>query len=78
MARRRVRLSSKWPTFAATARVFNLSAATRRRISREVEEFLKKHKDVLAAANGRGTAVKSHRPVVRKTTHRPARVSHAR
>jgi len=78
MARRRVRLSSKWPTFAATARVFKLSAATRRRISREVEEFLEKHKDVLAAANGGGTPVKSLRPVARKAAHRPARVSHAR
>ena len=78
MARRKIRLSSKWPTFAATARVFNLSAATRRRISREVEEFLKTHKDALAAANGRGIAVKSHRRVIRRAAHRPARVSHAR
>ncbi len=77
VARRKIRLSSKWPTFAATARVFNLSAATRRRISREVEEFLKTHKDALAAANGRGTAVNSHRRVTRKVAHRPVRVSHA-
>jgi len=78
MARRRIRLSSKWPTFAATARVFKLSAATRRRISREVEEFLEKHRDALAAAKGRGTVVKSHRGVARKAAHRPDRVSHAR
>jgi hypothetical protein len=78
MARRKIRLSSKWPTFAGTARVFNLSAATRRRISREVEEFLKTHKDALAAANGRGTAVKSRRHVARKAVHRPVRLSHAR
>ena len=78
MARYRMRLSSKWPTFAATARVFKLSAATRRRISREVEEFLEKHNDALAA-NGRGTAVKSHRRVARKAAHRPPPgVSHAR
>jgi hypothetical protein len=73
-----MRLSSKWPSFAATARVFKLSAATRRRISREVEEFLEKHKDALATANGRGTAVKSRRRVARKVANRPARVSHAR
>ncbi len=77
MARRRVRLSSKWPTFAATARVFKLSAATRRRISREVEEFLKTHKDALAD-NGRGTAVKPHRRAARKPAYHPVRVSHAR
>jgi len=73
-----MRLSSKWPTFAATARVFKLSAATRRRISREVEEFLEKHKDALAAANGRGIAVKPHRRVARKAVHRAIRASHAR
>jgi hypothetical protein len=78
MARRRVRLSSKWPTFAATARVFKLSAATRRRISREVDEFLEKHKGALAGANGRGTAPKGHQRAVRTVAHRPARVSHAR
>jgi hypothetical protein len=60
-------LSGKRPTFAATARIFKLSAATRRRISREVEEFLRTHKDALAAANGRGTAMKLH-----------GRASHAR
>jgi len=70
-----MRLSSKWPTFAATARVFKLSAATRRRISREVEEFLEKHKAALAAANGRGTAVKPHRRIARKAAQRPARAS---
>jgi hypothetical protein len=78
MARRRIRLRSKWPTLAATARVFKLSAATQRRISREVEEFLEKHKDALASAKGRGAVVKSDRRVARKAAHRPARVSHAR
>jgi hypothetical protein len=78
MARRRIRLRSKWPTLAATARVFKLSAATQRRISREVEEVLEKHKDALASAKGRGAVVKSDRRVARKAAHRPARVSHAR
>jgi hypothetical protein len=65
-------LSSKWPTFAATARVFKLSAATRRRISREVEEFLEKHKDALAAANGRrARALKASIAVSRPEPVRP-------
>ena len=46
-------MSSKWPTFAETARVFRLSPVTQRRISREVDEFLEKHKELLATANGR-------------------------
>jgi hypothetical protein len=78
MTRRRVHLSSKWPTLAETARVFKLSAATQRRISREVAEFLKKYKGELSAGNGRATAVKSPRRAARKAAHRPNRVSHAR
>jgi len=78
MARRRVLLTSKWPTLAETARVFKLSTATQRRLSREVAKFLEKYKDSLAAANGRGTAAKSHRRVARKAAHRLGRVSHAR
>ena len=78
MARRRVRLTSRWPTLAETARVFKLSAATQRRLSREVKKFLEKYKDSLAAANGRGTAVKPRRSAARKAAYRPARVSHAR
>ena len=78
MARRRVRLTSRWPTLAETARVFKLSAATQRRLSREVAKFLEKYKDSLAAANGRGTAVKPRRSAARKASYRPARVSHAR
>jgi len=73
MARRRVRLSSKWPTFAETARVFKLSAATQRRISRQVDEFLEKRKDVLAAANGRRVrALKASFAVSRPETVRPS------
>ena len=78
MARRRVRLTSKWPTLAETARVFKLSAATQRRLSREVAKYMEKYKDSLAAANGRGTAVKRRRSAARKAAYRPARVSHAR
>ena len=78
MARRRVRLTSRWPTLAETARVFKLSAATQRRLSREVAKYMEKHKDSLAAANGRGTAVKPRRGAARKAVYRPARVSHAR
>jgi hypothetical protein len=78
MARRRVRLTSKWPTLAETARVFKIPAATQRRLSREVAKFLEKYKDSLAAANGRGTAVKPRRSGARKAVYRPARVSHAR
>lgn len=77
MARRRVRLTSRWPTLAETARVFKLSAATQRRLSREVAKFLEKYKDSLAA-NGRGTAVTPRRSATRKAAYRPARVSHAR
>ncbi len=55
MARHRVRLTSRWPTLAETARVFNLSAATQRRLSREVAKYMEKYKESLAAANGRGT-----------------------
>jgi hypothetical protein len=72
MARRRVRLSSKWPTFAETARVFKLSAATQRRISRQVDEFLEKRKDLLAAANGRrARALRAYFAVSRPETVRP-------
>ena len=78
MARRRMVLTSKWPTLAETARVFKLSAATQRRLSREVAKYMEKYKDSLAAANGRGTAVKPRRGVARKAAYRPARVSHAR
>jgi hypothetical protein len=78
MARRRVRLTSKWSTLAETAPVFKLSAARQRRLSREVAKFLEKYKDSLAAANGRGTAVKPRRSAARKAVYRPARVSHAR
>jgi len=78
MARRRVRLTSRWPTLAETARVFKLSAATQRRLSREVAKYMEKYKDSLAAANGRGTAVKPQRGAARKAVYRPARVSHAR
>jgi len=53
-------------------------AATQRRLSREVAKFLEKYEDSLAAANGRGTAVKPRRSTARKTAYRPARVSHAR
>ena len=77
MARRRVRLTSRWPTLAETARVFKLSAARQRRLSHEVAKLLEKYKDSLAA-NGRGTAVKPRRSPVRKAVYRPARVSHAR
>jgi len=77
MARRRVRLTSRWPTLAETARVFKLSAATQHRLSREVAKFLEKYKDSLAA-NGRGTAVKPRRRAARKAAYRHARVSHAR
>ena len=77
MARRRMRLTSRWPTLAETARVFKLSAATQRRLSREVAKFLEKYRDSLAA-NGRGTAVKPRRSAARKAAYRPARVSHAR
>src|SRR5713226_7365353 len=53
MTRRRVHLTGRWPTLAETARVFKLSAATQRRISREVAEVLKEYKEALAAGNGR-------------------------
>ena len=53
MARRRIRLSKKWPTLAETARVFKISASTQRRLSRRVDEFLEKHRELLGAANGR-------------------------
>ncbi len=78
MARRRVRLTSRWPTLAETARVFKLSAATQRRLSREVAKYMEKYKESLAAANGRGPAVKPRRSAVRKAAYRPARASHAR
>ena len=78
MARRRVRLTSRWPTLAETARVFKLSAATWRKISRELDEFLEKCKASVAAADGRGTAVKPCRSAARKAAYRPARLSHAR
>jgi hypothetical protein len=78
MARRRVRLTSRWPTLAETARVFKLSAATQRRLSREVAKYMEKYKESLAAANGRGTAVKPPRSAARKAAYRPARVGHAR
>ena len=72
MARRRVRLSSKWPTFAETARVFELSTTTQRRISRQVDEFLEKHKDLLGAGNGRrARALKASFAVSRPETVRP-------
>lgn len=72
MARRRVRLSSKWPTFAETARVFKVSAAGQRRISRQVDEFLQERKDLLAAANGRrARALKASFAVSRPETVRP-------
>ena len=78
MARRRMRLTSRWPTLAETARVFKLSAATQRRLSREVAKYMEKYKESLAAANGRGTAVKRGRGAARKAAYHPARVSHAR
>ncbi len=78
MARRRMRLTSKWPTLAETARVFKLSAATQRRLSREVAKYMEKHKESLAAANGRDIAAKPRRSAVRKAAYRPARASHAR
>jgi hypothetical protein len=78
MARRRVRLTSRWPTLAETARIFKLSAATQRRLSREVAKYMEKYKESLAAANGRGTAVKPRRAAARKAVYRPARASHAR
>lgn len=78
MTRRRVHLTSRWPTLAETAKVFMLSAATQRRISREVAEFLKEYKEALAAGNGRGTAVKPPRRAARKVAYHPGRVSHAR
>ena len=53
MARRRVRLTSRWPTLAETARVFKLSAATQRRLSREVAKYMEKYKASLAASNRR-------------------------
>ena len=72
MARRRVRLSSKWPTFAETARVFKLSPATQRRISRQVDEILEKHKELLAATNGRRTrALKASFAISRPEAVRP-------
>jgi len=72
MARRRGRLTSKWPTFAEMARVFKLSAATRRRISRQVDEFLEKHKDLLATANGRRVrALKASIAISRPESVRP-------
>jgi len=73
MARRRVRLSNKWPTFAETARVFKLSAATQRRISRQVDEFLEKRKDLLPATTGlRARALKASFAVSRPETVRPS------
>jgi hypothetical protein len=78
MKRRRVRLTSKWPTLAETARVFKISPARQRRLSREVAKYMEKYKDSLVAANGRGTAVKRRRSAARKAVHRPARVSQAR
>jgi hypothetical protein len=78
MKRRRVRLTSKWPTLAETARVFKISPARQRRLSREVAKYMEKYKDSLIAANGRGTAVKRRGSAARKAVHRPARVSHAR
>jgi len=71
MARRRERVSSKGPTFAETARVFKLSAATRRRISRQVDEFLEKRKDLLAANGRRARALKASFAVSRPETVRP-------
>ena len=72
MVRRRVRLSSKWPTFAETARVFKLSPATQRRISRQVDEFLEKHKELLAATNGRrARALKASIAISRPEAVRP-------
>jgi hypothetical protein len=53
MVRRKIRLSKKWPTLAETARVFRISATTQRRLSRQVDEFLEKHRELLGAANGR-------------------------
>ena len=77
MARRRVRLSSKWPTFAETARVFKLSAATQRRISRQVDEFLEKHKDLLATGNGRrARALKASFAISRPEAVRPGDPDH--
>jgi len=78
MTRRRVHLTGRWPTLAETARVFKLSAATQRRISREVAEFLKEYREALAAGNGRGTAAKPPRRAARKAAYHPGRVSHAR
>jgi len=77
MARRRIRLTSKWPTLAETARVFNLSAATQRRISREVAKYMEKYKDSLAAANGRrARALKASIAVSRPEPVRPSDPDH--
>ena len=72
MACRRVRLTSKWPTLAETARVFKLSAATQRRLSREVDEFLEKYKAPAGGANGRrARALKTSFAVSRPEPVRP-------
>ena len=66
-------MSNKWPTFAETARVFKLSAATQRRISRQVDEFLEKRKDLLPATTGRrARALKASFAVSRPETVRPS------
>ena len=72
MARRRVRLSSTWPIFAETARVFKLSPAAQRRNSRQVDAFLDKHKELLAATNGRrARALKASIAISRPEAVRP-------
>ena len=78
MIRRRVHLTGRWPTLAETARVFKLSAATQRRISREVAEFLKEYKEALAAGNGRDAAVKPPRRAARKAAYHAGRAIHVR
>ncbi len=78
MARKRVRLRFEPATFAATARVFKLSPATRRRIHREVTEYLEKYKASLGLSNGRGTPAKSHRQAAHKTAYRSAHAGRAR
>ena len=73
-----MRLRFKPATFAATARVFKLSPATRRRIHREVTEYIEKYKDSLNLSNGRGTPVKPPRHAPHKTAHRSAYTGRAR
>ena len=78
MVRKRVRLRFKPATLAATARVFKLSPATRRRIRREVMEYLEKYKGSLGLSNGRGTPVRSQRRAAHKTAYRSAHAGRTR